>query len=189
MSRRPALFLASAAFLALVSCKETSTEERCVEDAVTDASWEISAPTLHLCALRPEYVRGEAIQVLVVLRGSRDPLSLMNHPDLYRFDVVDSNGDTLRPHVQFHAVMHYGERARLTLPAHGLLAFVVDLSCLRSNLAPRDTLFPDCWSRYQLDQGTYQVTARREVPLAADTLTTAHGVAMSSGQPILVRVR
>lgn len=154
--------------LIVLACAEAESVGECLADATLRGREASTSLQLKLCALRQEYGQGEAVELAVVLTGTEVPVSLVNHPEYYRFTVMNAEGDTVHAIPIFSATLHYGERAALTLPARGALSFVVDLACLRPMLAVPDSLFPACWSEYALPEGDYRVSVRREVTKLED---------------------
>jgi hypothetical protein len=160
--RLPSLAIALAGVV-LGACNERSGLGECLERAVIPREVVGGHPQLRLCSIRDSHPTAGPVEVVVVLGGSISPVSLVNNPEYYKFTVVNTSGDTVEAEPVISATVHYGERASLTLPALGALTFLVDLRCMRPMLAPPDTMFPACWSRYRLPAGEYRVSVRREI--------------------------
>lgn len=149
-----------------------------------------TVPELRVCPVRDSYAAGQPVEVLLVLRGTNGPIPIDNHPDSYVYSVVSENGDTLRSVETFHAILHYEDRGKLTLPVRGALTRMIDLNCMRPSLVAPDTLFPACWGRYPFATGAYTLTVTWQSPRAGLVDESSGGaVQRLAAPPVRIRVR
>jgi hypothetical protein len=182
--------LAIAGLWFAVACEAPSTLASCATDAVMVAMQSDTVPELRVCPTRDSYAAGQPVEVLLVLRGTNGPIPINNHPDSYEYSVVGENGDTLRSLDTFHAILHYEDRGKLTLPVRGAVTRVVDLNCMRPSLVAPDTLFPACWGRFPFATGEYTLTVTWRSPREALVDVPSGGaVQRLAARPVRIRVR
>jgi hypothetical protein len=182
--------LTIAGLVLVASCARPSTLSNCLRDALVIAAQGDTVPELRVCPTRDSYVAGQPVEVVVVVRGTNGPIPIDNHPESYEYSVVGTNGDTVQSIETFHAILHFEDRSKLTLPVRGSVTRVVDLNCMRPSLVAPDTLFPACWGRFPLATGEYTLTVSWRSPSARIAGVQSGGeVQRLTAQPVRIHVR
>ena len=105
--------------------------------------------------------RGQPVRIGVLLRTANEPVTISNLPEAYTFAVIGPKGDTLRSTAGPYESGLYGEEPGLSVPRHGFVGQVVDLTCVIPHYGGHGVSKKPCMFRYQFnDAGAYTIIAR-----------------------------
>lgn len=162
---RPALNLALTVSCVLGHTARCDAQRPTIAESIRDLATAASDSGLNLRTflLSPNPRTEEPIRILYLLVNGQRMREVNADPDLFNFDVLTAEGDTVQPYSAGIAITRsFGDLALVTLDVNGMIGSVVDLACIRLGYGLRSQ---GCLYGFRLSPGAYQlITTYRRGP-------------------------